>query len=231
MKASFRVWMPGFGGAPGTTDQVVTKDMLAHIETLVGTLRDAVGPDFHLMHDAVQYYELKEAIRVGRALEKHNYTWFEEPLRDHDLLGLKQLREALEISVVAGEYFPHQLHGYAQMLAMGAVDGIKPPVDFSGGITEIIKLAHLTNAFGATIHVQAKSHMWGFSSVNANGGIENVVLLEVHPPFEIHTHPAVRNPLKSSDGYVKMPEGPGLGVDLDWDIIENETTEVITAAD
>ena len=132
---------------------------------------------------------------------------------------------------MAGEYFPHQLHSYAQMLAMGAVDGIKPPVDFTGGITELLKLAHLTNAFGATIHVQAKRHMWGFSSVNVNGAIENMVLLEVHPPFENHTHPAVRNPLKLSDGYVKMPEGPGLGVDLDWDMVENETTEVITVGD
>ena len=58
-----------------------------------------------------------------------------------------------------------------------------------------------------------------------------MMLLEVHPPFENHTHPAVRNPLKLSDGYVKMPEGPGLGVDLDWDMIENETTEVITVGD
>ena len=195
---------------------------------LAGELRNAVGPDFNLMHDAVQYYDLKEAIRVGRALEKHNYRWIEEPLRDHDLLGLKQLREALEIHVVAGEYFPHQLHSYAQMLAMGAVDGIKPPVD-RGGITEIIKLANLTNAFGAVIHVQAFACMWGFPSVNANGGIENMVLLEVHPPFEQHTHPAVRNPLKVEDGYVKMPEVAGLGVDLDWDMIEDETSMVIEA--
>ena len=76
---------------------------------------------------------------------------------------------------------------------------------------------------------QASNCMWGFPSVNANGGIENMVLLEVHPPFEGHTHAAVRNPLKVEDGYVKMPEVPGLGVDLDWDMIEDETTMVIEA--
>ena len=192
---------------------------------LAADLRNAVGPDFHLMHDAVQYYDLKEAIRVGRALEKNNYKWFEEPLRDQDFLGLVKLREALGVSVVAGEFFPHQLHSYGQMLALGAVDGIKPPID--NGITEIMKLAHLTNAFGAAMHVQAHDHMWGFSSLHANAGIENIVLMEVHPPFAAHTHPAVRNPLKLSDGYVHLPEGPGFGVDLDWDIIENDTAEVI----
>ena len=192
---------------------------------LARELRDAVGPDFHLMHDAVQYYDVKEAIRVGRALEKHGYRWFEEPVRDHDFAGLKQVREALEIDVVAGEYFPHQIHSYAQMLALGAIDGIKPPVEI-GGITEVVKLAHLAAGFGASIHVQASDITWGFAPVHANGAIENMVLLEVHPPFE-QTHAAVRNPLVVENGYVRMPEGPGLGIDLDWDIIEQETIEII----
>ena len=193
---------------------------------LARELRNAVGPDFHLMHDAVQHYDVKEAIRVGRALDEHGYTWFEEPLRDHNFLGLKQVREALELSVVAGEYFPHQLHSYAQMFALGAVDGIKPPI-WVGGITEAIKLAHLAESFGGTIHVQAADAMWGFASIHANGGIENMVMLEVHPPFADQTHPAVRNPLVVEDGYVHMPQGAGLGVDLDWDMIEDETAEII----
>lgn len=193
---------------------------------LAGELRDAVGPDFHLMHDAVGYYDVKEAIRVGRALEENEFTWFEEPLRDQDFSGYKRVRDALEIPVVAGEYFPHQLHSYAQMLSMGAVDALKPAIDM-GGITEMLKLAQLTYAFGATLHVSAHSHMWGFSSVNVNGAIENGSLLEVHPPFEAHANPAIRNPLRMSGGYVEMPEAPGLGVDLDWDAIEDMTVEVI----
>ena len=52
-------------------------------------------------------------------------------------------------------------------------------------------------------------------------------MLEVHPPFTAHTNPALKNPLKLADGYVEMPEGPGLGVDLDWDMIEAQTTELI----
>ena len=193
---------------------------------LAGELRDAVGPDYNLMHDAVGYYDVKEAVRVGRALEEHNFRWFEEPLRDQDFLGYKQVRQALEIPVVGGEYFPHQLHSYAQMLALGAVDGIKPAI-YMGGITEMLKLAQLTYTFGLTIHVSAHDHMWGFSSVNVSGAIENGEMLEVHPPFTAHTHPALKNPLTLSNGYVHMPEGPGLGVDLDWEIIEDQTTEII----
>ena len=193
---------------------------------LAGELRDAVGPDFHLMHDAVGYYDVKEAIRVGRALEEHDYTWFEEPVRDQDFLGCKQVREALQIPVVGGEYFPHHLHSYAQMFALGAVDAIKPMLSM-GGITEMLKLAHLAHAFGCEIHVSAHDHLWGFAAVNVNGAIENGSLLEVHPPFEQHTNPAIRNPLAVVDGHVAMPEQPGVGVDLDWDVIEEITVEVV----
>ena len=192
---------------------------------LAGRLRDAVGPDFHLMHDAVGYYDHKEAVRVGRALEEHEFTWFEEPLRDHDFLGLKQLRQTLEIPIVVGEYFPHHLHSYAQMIALGAADGIKPTIEM-GGITEMFKLAQLSYTFGVDIHVSAGTPMWGFSSVHVNGAVENTVLLEV-VPLEHIAPPALRNPLKLSGGYIEMPEGPGLGVDLDMGIIESETTEVI----
>ena len=127
---------------------------------------------------------------------------------------------------MAGEYFPHQLHSYTQMLALGAVDGIKPPIEV-GGITEVVKLANVAAALGASIHVQAADFAWGFAAAHANGAMENTVLLEVHPPFEEHAHPAVRNPLSVADGYVRMPEGPGLGIDLDWDAIERETVDVI----
>ena len=194
---------------------------------LARELRAAVGPGFHLMHDAVQHYDVADAIRVGRVLEKYDFDWLEEPLRDQDYIGLKKVCDALDIQVIAGEYFPAQLHGYCQMLALGAADGIKPSPQESGGITEMLKLAHLAEAFGATVHVSTGTNMWGFSAAHVNGGIKNSPIMEVHPPFEQGTHRAVKNPLRVEKGYVKMPEKPGLGVDLDWSVIEAETEVVI----
>ena len=63
--------------------------------------RRAVGPDFHLMHDAVQTYTYPQALRVGRVLEEEEYFWFEEPLRDYDLMGLKRLADALDVPIAA----------------------------------------------------------------------------------------------------------------------------------
>ena len=197
------------------------------MKDLAKELRQVVGPDFYLMHDAVQLYDVSEAIRVGRILEEQDFLWFEEPLRDHDYTGLKKVCDALDIQVVAGEYFPEQLHGYCQMLALGAADGIKPQPTASGGITEMVKLAHLAEAFGARVHVSAGGNMWGFTPVHVNGGIQNASMLEVHPPFERGSHTALKNPLRVEDGHVKMPELPGLGVDLDWEAYLAETEEVV----
>src|SRR4030095_3716475 len=58
---------------------------------LARELRAAVGPGFHLMHDAVQHYDVADAIRVGRVLEKYDFDWLEEPLRDQDYIGLKKV--------------------------------------------------------------------------------------------------------------------------------------------
>jgi L-alanine-DL-glutamate epimerase-like enolase superfamily enzyme len=194
---------------------------------LARELRAAVGPGFRLMHDAVQHYDVADAIRVGRVLEKFEFSWLEEPLRDQDYIGLKKVCDALDVQVVAGEYFPAQLHGYCQMLALGAADGIKPGPQESGGITEMMKLAHLAEAFGAAVHVSTGSNMWGFTAAHVNGGIMNSPIMEVHPPFEKGTHRAVKNPLKVENGYVTMPEKPGLGIDLDWSVIEADTEIVI----
>ena len=73
-------------------------------------VREAVGPEFYLMHDSVQQYTYIEAIRVGRALQEQNYYWFEEPLRDFDLMGLKKLSESLDIPIAAAEYLPGTLY-------------------------------------------------------------------------------------------------------------------------
>ena len=76
-------------------------------------------------------------------------------------------------------------------------------------------------------HVCDLEFLFDAAPVHINGGIANASLLEVHPPFERNIHPALKNPLTVEDGHVAMPQGPGLSVDLDWDIIEAETEEVI----
>mgnify|MGYP000996669172 CR=1 FL=1 len=64
-------------------------------------------------------------------------------------------------------------------------------------------------------------------ALNVNGGIENCPVMECHRPFEQDVQPFIRNPLKLENGMVRMPEKPGLGIDLDWNVIDNMTEKTI----
>ena len=194
---------------------------------LAGELRDAVGPDFHLMHDAVGFYDVKEAIRVGRALEEREFTWFEEPLRDQDFSGYKHVRDALEIPVVAGEYFPHQLHSYAQMVAMGRRR--RPQAGDRHGRNHRDAQARPAD-FRLRSHparVGARATCGGSPRSTSTAPSRTGPCWRCTPPSRPTPTRRSGTPCRMSGGYVEMPEAPGLGVDLDWDAIEDMTVEVI----
>ena len=119
---------------------------------LARELRAALGDEFHLMHDAVWSYDYDDAVRVGRVLEKYNYSWLEEPLMDYDLLGSKKLCDTLDLPILAMEWIgavggqPYTASAY---LALQATDIVRQR---AVGITGQIKLAQLAESFGRNVH-------------------------------------------------------------------------------
>ena len=119
---------------------------------LAKELRAATGDDFLLMHDPVECYDYDEAVQVGRALEKYDYKWMEEPLQDYDLLGLKRLSDRLDLPILALEwigYLGGQPFNASAFLAQQACALVRQRVV---GITGQMKLAHLAESFGALVH-------------------------------------------------------------------------------
>ena len=115
--------------------------------------REAVGPDFCLMHDAVQQYTVPEALKLGRTLGEHSYYWFEEPLRDYDIMGLKKLTEALDVPIAATEFLPGTIHSTSQIVGQSAVDIVRASVPWRGGITDMLKIARLAESFGMSCEI------------------------------------------------------------------------------
>lgn len=189
-------------------------------------VRQAVGPDFHLMHDPVQRYMVTEALRVGRVLEEEDYFWFEEPLRDYDLMGLKKLSDALDVPIAAAEYLPGSLYSTSQMLAMQAVDIVRASVPWRGGITDMLKIARLAESFGVNCEITSVGLMHGFVHAHVIGAIRNCTFFEGWRTGSLGGEPFIQNPLEIGEGYVSVPQGPGLGVELDWGEIEKRTQEV-----
>ncbi len=190
-------------------------------------VREAVGPEFYLMHDSVQQYTYIEAIRVGRALQEQNYYWFEEPLRDFDLMGLKKLSESLDIPIAAAEYLPGTLYSTSQLIALQAVDIVRASVPWRGGITDMIKIAHLAESFGVNCEIKSGGVMNGFVHAHVLGAIKNCDFFEGWEVGSQGGEPLIKNPLVLEKGYLPVPQGPGLGVEIDWGEVEKQTESVI----
>ena len=190
-------------------------------------VRAAVGPDFYLMHDSVQNYVYVDAIRVGRELQEQDYFWFEEPLRDYDLAGLKKLSDALDLPIAATEYLPGSIFSTSQVLAQQAVDIVRASVPWRGGITDMIKIARLAEAFGVNCEITSVGAMNGFVHTHVIGAIRNCTFFEGWKVGSLGGEPIIKNPLEIQEGHVSVPTGPGLGVELDWDAVEAQTEEIV----
>jgi L-alanine-DL-glutamate epimerase-like enolase superfamily enzyme len=184
-------------------------------------VREAVGDEMVLMSDPVGGYTQQQALRVGRALEDLDYYWFEEPLSDYDVYGYQELCRALEIPVAGAESTPGGLFGTTQYIVQRAVDIVRSDVSWKGGVTGLMKTAALCEAFGLNCEVHTTTNaLLDAANLHVCCAIRNCEYFEILIPQEPFSF-GVRHPICiDSEGYVHVPDSPGLGVDLDWDELE-----------
>ncbi|MFC7542262.1 enolase C-terminal domain-like protein [Siccirubricoccus deserti] len=116
-------------------------------------VRAAVGDDYTLMLDSTWSYDFPAAVRVGRAIEKLGFLWYEDPLHDQDITNYVKLRQKLDIPIMATEYPQAGLESYAPWLLLQATDYLRGDVAVKGGITTLVKTAHLAEAFRMTYEI------------------------------------------------------------------------------
>jgi L-alanine-DL-glutamate epimerase-like enolase superfamily enzyme len=202
-----------------TTD-IHARGPVGKTERLIPMLREIFGSDMALYADANGYYEPDEAIRVGRLLEESNYAYFEEPVIFDDFEGIKRVADALEIPVANGEQ-DHSFVNFRWLLANDGIEVVQPDSYYFGGLIRSVKVGRMAAAFGKSIVPHMSGGGLGFLynchlvSVLPNAGAHHEFKgLETHVPFECST-----SPLKVVGGKIKVPTGPGLGVDIDPDFI------------
>jgi len=186
--------------------------------------RASVGRDFRLMQDPNACYTLPEALAVGRELDALDYHWFEEPLPETQIENYRHLVAALRTPVLATETvrltdIPNFLHGCAMTMARG-------DVLIKGGVTGLRKAMHACELFGFNLEIHtANTPLLDVANLHVACSARNTSLVEVHHPifrFGLKKHPFDVGP----DGCAHLPTGPGLGVELDQDWIDNHTTEI-----
>ncbi|HEY8475787.1 MAG TPA: enolase C-terminal domain-like protein [Chloroflexota bacterium] len=183
-------------------------------------VRDAVGPEYVLMSDPTGAYDHRTALRMGRALEALGYYWYEEPLSDYDLAGYAELCRALDIPILGGETVAGSVRLAAEYVLRGAVDVLRGDVYWKGGITGLLKMAHLAEAHGMKLEIHhGASPLMDWANLHVACAIANCEFFEVLVPESKYAYGLQAYPHPDRDGQVHAPNAPGLGVAIDWDYV------------
>jgi L-rhamnonate dehydratase len=193
----------------------------ARDEAQLAAVRDAVGPSVDIMVDAgLGYTDAKSAIQMARRLEKYNPYWFEEPLRPDDYDGYARIAAATSLRVAAGEEETSR-SSYLELMDRGNVDVVQIDVCRVGGLTEALKIGWLAYDRGRLVINHSYS-----TDINHAAALHFLACMPHTQVLEFCVEPGplrtelVRNPIKAVDGYIAVPEEPGLGVELNESVVE-----------
>ncbi|PYM65322.1 MAG: mandelate racemase [Candidatus Rokuibacteriota bacterium] len=192
-------------------------------------VRRAVGDGFAVMLDSTWAYQYPEALRVGKVAEGLGFYWYEDPLADDDLYNYVKLKAQLHIPILATEYSPGGFTAFAPWIMARATDFLRGDVAVKGGITSLVKTAHLAEAF----HMNFEVHHGGNSLNNVANlhvimAIRNCEFFEVLLPPGAQQYGLVRDIGVDADGLVRAPDGPGLGAEIDFDLVRRNTLAVLS---
>lgn len=187
--------------------------------------RRLAGDDVALYVDANWIYDVDDAMRVGRALADLGYDFFEEPIVPHDRAGYAKLAKHLPIRLAAGES-DFVASDALNLLADRSIGLIQPDVARSGGITETWRIAELAASF----HTAYAPHVGWSGGICVAASLQLAAAAETTRTFECMVY---ENPLRDAiaktpvgeasglvDGQLVVPQGPGLGIEIDRDVID-----------
>lgn len=196
---------------------------------ICAAVRDAVGDDYTLMLDSIWGYDFTEAMRVGRAVEDLGYYWYEDPLADQDIYNYVKLKEKLDIPIMATEYPLAGFDSFAPWIQLKATDYLRGDVAVKGGLTTLIKAAHLAEGFGLNFEVHhGGNSLNNVANLHAIMAIRNCEFFEVLLPDEAQKYGLAEDITVDKDGLVHAPMKPGLGAAIDFDLIKRKTVAVLT---
>lgn len=205
---------------------------------VVSAVREAVGDEMEIMVDANQawvteppVWSFRTALWMARELAALGVVWLEEPLPKDDLRGLAELARQTEIPIAGGE-LEWGIYRFRDFLEQGAYDIVQPDPHWCGGILECRKISALAEAANrqCVLHTGGMGGLWVAANLQVTGAIPNCDYFEylIEPPVWT---PEVRDaflkePIRiSADGYVDIPDGPGLGVEVDEEAIARYTVQ------
>lgn len=187
---------------------------------IIAAIREIVGPTIEVLIDAHAHYNVPTGARLATRLAPYNITWFEEPVPPESYHALKQVRQQVPVRICVGERL-HTRFEFVPIFEQQLADYIMPDVTWTGGITELKKIANLAECYyvpitphdaSGPINIMAGAHVC--MTVPNFYRLESArLLVETYNRF-------LKTPLEIRDGDLYMPDKPGLGIELNVDYLK-----------
>jgi galactonate dehydratase len=210
MSKHHRRYMRGAISAAGASNAVDT----------IAAMREAVGPDIEILIDAHGNFNVPTAINLARRLEPYDIGWFEEPVPPDSYDALRHVKESVSVPICVGERL-YTRWDFVPILTERLAEYIMPDILWTGGISELRKIANMAEAFYVPISPHdASGPINILSGAHTMMTVPNFYRLEFsRSTLDLHNS-FVTPPLDIRDGYLYLSDRPGLGVELNVEYLE-----------
>ena len=197
----------------------MTMEQYKIVEEVVGAIRDAVGTKADILIGTHGQITTASAIRLAKVLEPFKPLWFEEPVPPENTKEMAKVARSTTIPIATGERLT-TVFDFLRVLEDGAAAFLQPDLGSCGGITECKKIASVAEAY----YAQMAPHVWGGPLITAaalhiDASIPNFLIQESIYKGGGFFDELLVNPLIWENGYYTVPQSPGLGVDINMDVM------------
>ncbi len=205
-----------FDPIPGPWRTYVSKDVERAAVANVRAVRDAVGPDVDILVEMHRRLAPMHAVRIARDIEEYRPFWYEEPVLAENIDALAEVRRSISIPVVTGEELYTKFE-FREVFEKRAADILNPDVCNVGGILELKEIAAMAEPYFVVIspHNFNSTTLGLAATLQVSAAIPNFLITEYFVNLEEFGRDIARTPFEARDGYISVPDTPGIGIDLD----------------
>ena len=209
-----------FDPVPGPWRTFIDRETERRAVQNVRAVREAVGPDIDLLIEIHRRLAPMHAVRLAREIEEFEPFWSEEPVLAENVDALAEAKHQIQIPVVTGEELYTKFE-FRDVFEKRAADIINPDVGSVGGILELKEIAAMAEAYLVAVapHNYNSTTVALAATIQVSACIPNFLITEFFVPMQAFGLRVARPAFEVEDGFIRVPERPGLGIELDEDAL------------
>ena len=210
-----------FDPIPGPWRSYVSREVEEVAVENVAAVRQAVGPDVEILVEMHRRLAPMHTVRIARNIEQFRPFWYEEPVLAENVDALAAVKREINIPIVTGEEVYTKFE-FREIFEKQAADIINPDVCNVGGILELKEIAAMAEPYYVVVspHNYNSTTVGLAATLQVSTNIPNFLITEYFVNLEGFGQEIAHNPFQVKDGYISIPQGPGLGIELNEDALK-----------